>query len=75
MFEGVQDSKSIFRKQVYDNYLLILMCLKQFRIPHIDQHPLVQSLPDLKKALTHFEQELPSLYENMYGKGSENGQT
>jgi len=51
------------------------MCLKQFRIPHIDQHPLVQSLPDLKKALTHFEQELPTLYENMYGKGSENRQT
>lgn len=41
MFEGVRDEKYAFRKKVYDSYLLILMCLKEFKIPYVDQHPLV----------------------------------
>lgn len=54
MFEGVKDSKSEFRKKVYDSYILILMCLKSYKITYIDQHPLVQNLPTLKMALKHF---------------------
>lgn len=54
MFEGIKDQKSEFRKKVYDSYLLILICLKEFKIKYIDQHPLVQNLPELKKALKYF---------------------
>lgn len=54
MFEGVKDDKYELRKKIYDSYLLILLTLKQFKIPYMDQHPLISNLPVLKKALSHF---------------------
>jgi hypothetical protein len=31
-----------------------LLALKQFKIPHMDQHPLVKHLPTLKNTLRKF---------------------
>lgn len=62
LFSAISDEQSAFRKKIYDSYLLILLCLKEFNIPYIEQHPLVSYLPNLRSALKRLENDIPRLY-------------